>query len=367
MQPTQSSDVRNTPRPFATQCDMACVILRDRRPDASDGLATGRRRASKHMQLGFGCVNLGSASSGRSWRADARLVEFAVDEGVMLFDTADVYGSGASERVLGHALRRRRDEVVIATKAGYRFRPRSMAEQSARRVASRALAPLRRAGTSGGGVAGGAAYAAQDFSPPAVRAAVEGSLRRLRTSHIDLLQLHGPREVMPAVFEELHDLVTAGKVRRFGIGAESVEAARDWIGVSGTAVVQLPFGVLDPQAAETALPDAASRSVEVWARGVLGGGLLAAAVRDPTSVRDDPKWPLVEGLCDLAARSGIDVFRLATGYVRSFADVSAMLLGISSPAHLRRDVELLTAPPIDADVLAALRQLLAEHRDASDG
>ena len=319
------------------------------------------------MQLGFGCVNLGSASSGRSWRVDARLVELAVDEGVTLFDTADVYGSGASERVLGHALRRRRDEVVIATKAGYGFRPRSMAEQSARRVASRALAALRGAGTSVGDAAGGGSYATQDFSPPAVRAAVEGSLRRLRTSHVDLLQLHGPRKVLPDVFEQLHDLVTAGKVRRFGVGAESVEAARNWIGVSGTAVVQLPFGVLDPQAAETALPDAARHSVEVWARGVLGGGLLAAAVRDPSSVRDDPKWALIKGLSDLAARSGIDVFRLATGYVRSFADVSTMLVGISSPAHLRRDVELLTGPPLDADVIAALRQLLAEHQGASDG
>jgi aryl-alcohol dehydrogenase-like predicted oxidoreductase len=322
------------------------------------------------MRLGFGCVNLGSASSGRSWRDDVRLVELAVDEGVTLFDTADVYGSGASERILGHALRRRRADVVIATKAGYRFRPRTLAEQSARRTAVKVIGAVRRARAGDNGPALGASggsYADQDFTPATLRAAVDGSLQRLRTDHVDVLQLHGPKQVLPDLFQQLDDLVAAGKVRRFGVGAESVDAAQEWIGVRGAAVVQLPFGVLDPEAAQTALPDAARRSTEVWARGVLGGGLLAAAVRDPGAVAGDPKGPLIVRLRELAAGAGIDLFRLATGYVREFVDVSAMLIGIGSPVHLKRNLELLAAPPLDAELIAALDAVLAEHRMTGHG
>ena len=97
------------------------------------------------MTLGFGCVNLGSASSGRSTRDDVRLVREAVDLGVRRFDTADVYGSGASERTLGRALATRRDEVFVATKGGYVFRERTGAEQAARRIVGAARA-RRRAG-----------------------------------------------------------------------------------------------------------------------------------------------------------------------------------------------------------------------------
>jgi aryl-alcohol dehydrogenase-like predicted oxidoreductase len=322
------------------------------------------------MRLGFGCVNLGSASSGRSWRADVRLVELAVDEGVTLFDTANVYGSGTSERILGHALRHRRADVIIATKAGYRFRPRTLVEQSARRVAAKVLGAVRRARSDGSGPgvgASGGSYAEQDFTAASLRTAVDGSLRRLRTEYVDVWQLHGPDHVMPDLFEQLDDLISAGKVRRFGVGAESVGAAQAWIGVRGAAVVQLPFGVLDPEAAETALPEAARTATEVWARGVLGGGLLAAAARDPAAVADDPKGPLIERLRELAASAGIDLFRLATGYVRGFAEVSTMLVGIGSPTHLHRNLELVAAPPLDADLLAALEAVLAEHRTTGHG
>ena len=73
------------------------------------------------QRLGFGCVRLGSASGDSSWRSDVQLVRAAVDAGVTLFDTADAYGHGASERILGKALRARREDVQIATKVGYRF------------------------------------------------------------------------------------------------------------------------------------------------------------------------------------------------------------------------------------------------------
>ena len=94
-------------------------------------------------QLGLGCVSLGSGA-GRREADDVRLVHAAIDLGVTVFDTADAYGGGASEHVLGRAIKRRRDEVVIATKGGFVFRDRHPAEQWARRWSKPVVQRARR-------------------------------------------------------------------------------------------------------------------------------------------------------------------------------------------------------------------------------
>jgi aryl-alcohol dehydrogenase-like predicted oxidoreductase len=306
------------------------------------------------MILGFGGVNLGSARAGRSTRHDVRLVHEALDLGVTVFDTADAYGSGASERILGRALRGRRDGVRLATKGGYVFRERTAAEQTARRLAGAARRRLPQRRDGGGGQHGGDAYRERDLSPRHLRYAVEGSLRRLRTDHVDLYQLHGPPAVQPNLFDELDGLRASGKVGAFGIGAESVRAAIEWLAVPAVACVQIPFGVLDPDAAESLFPLLDERPVEVWARGVLGGGLLALAARDPASAANDPKAALVAALTGVAADAGVGVDELAITFARSFPEVSVILVGVSSSAHLRRNVEVMTAPPLADDVRQAV-------------
>ncbi|MGH8970002.1 MAG: aldo/keto reductase, partial [Actinomycetes bacterium] len=115
--------------------------------------------------VGLGCNNLGGRIDADASRA---VVGAALDAGITLFDTADVYGEdGGSEKVLGQLLHGHRDEVVLATKFGYR--PQDL------------YGPVA-------GAKGGRAY---------VRRAVEASLRRLRTDHIDLYQLHSPDPVTP--------------------------------------------------------------------------------------------------------------------------------------------------------------------------
>jgi 1-deoxyxylulose-5-phosphate synthase len=311
------------------------------------------------MRLGLGCVGLGSAS-GAGWRHDVRLVEDAVDRGVTVFDTADAYGGGMSERVLGRALRHRRADVVLATKAGYRFRERSLGEQSMRRAAAPVLARVRR--PSGGSATefsgrrpeGG--YRDQDFSPPYLRQAVEASLRRLGTDYVDVLQLHGPARICPSLIDDLRDLTDAGKVRKIGVGAESVAVAAAVVATPGVEVVQLPFGVLDPEAAEAVFPIAGSE-VEIWARGVLGGGLLKAAFEGP-AVRADPKWPRLSALLGLSRREGLAIDELAVGFVRAHGEVSTLLLGMTRREHLRRNLELMESPPLDAGLVAEIWNLV---------
>jgi len=287
-----------------------------------------------------------------------RLVRDAVEQGVVVFDTADAYGAGASERLLGDALRGRRSQVTIATKGGYVFRPRSRVEQRTRRAVRSVTARRRGPRTA---VAGGGAYGPQDFSPANLRRRLDDSLRRLRTDHVDVYQLHGPHEVLPQLLEELSDLVAVGKVLRLGVGTERVADAAGWVDVAGLDSLQLPFGVLDPEAAEQVFPTARARSVDVWARGVLGGGLLAGFERGDPSMAEEPKRPLIAALRDLAAEVGVDLYQLAVGFVRAHPDVSTVLVGIGSQEHLRRNVALMRQPVLDEDVVARIRALGA-HR-----
>lgn len=313
------------------------------------------------MQIGMGCVNVGSASGVSTTAGDVRLVQEAIDLGVAVFDTADVYGGGASERILGRAVRGRRADVVIATKAGYVFRERSGLERRLRAVAAPVARRVRRAGGEAGQRApGGTSYASQDFSPSSLRAAIDASLRRLDTDYLDVVQLHGPHERLPDLLASLSDVVTSGKVRRLGVGAESIADAEQWSTVTGLDVLQVPFGVLDPGAAGV-LAAVAERGVEGWARGVLGGGLLAAAMAGDPDVRGDPKWPVIADLQRVAKEAGTDLVRLAMGYVRANAAVHTVLVGTSSPEHLRRNVGLFESAQLDAETSAAVAATLDRH------
>ena len=318
------------------------------------------------MRLGFGCVNLGSASSGRSWRADVRLVEPPSTRASRCStpptSTAAAPASGSSAAPCA----RRRAEVVIATKGGYRFRPRTLAEQSAPHVAAaKAIAGRPPRPTP--------AAAARPSARRAARTPSRTSRRRPATppSRQPAPPAHRPHRRLPAarsrrrhagsVRASSQDLVTAGKVRRFGVGAESVDAARSWLAVRGRRRRAAPVrrarsgGRRRPRS-----PRRPERSAEVWARGVLGGGLLAAAVARSGRRRRRSEGPAHRAAATSSPPAhGIDLFRLAIGYVRAFPEVSTMLVGISSPTHLHRNLELMAAPPLDADVLAELDAVLA--------
>jgi aryl-alcohol dehydrogenase-like predicted oxidoreductase len=320
------------------------------------------------MLIGLGCVNLGSASRSQTLRSQVRLVHAAFDAGITLFDTANAYGAGSSEFVLGRALRDRRDSATIATKVGYVFRERRPIERRLLPLAARLKALRRRGGSGAPANSGGpsSSYAQQDFSPASLRAAVDGSLRRLATDRLDVVQLHGPHETLPDALETLQDLVRAGKVRRVGVGAESVDDARRWLDVERLDVLQLPFGVLDPAGADV-LDALSDRPTAAWVRGVLGGGVLAAAAKSDPMAQRDAKWPLIQELLDIARTSGTDVLGLATGFVRSNPNVDTVLLGMSTVNHVQRNLALFDAPPLAPETLDATNAALRRHLSQLEG
>src|ERR1700730_8117510 len=131
-------------------------------------------KADAASPFGLGCVNLGSVGG----REGVRLVHQALGLGVRFFDTADAYGAGASERVIGGALRGRRDQAFVATKAGYVFRERTAPEHAARRLAGpivRRVDRSTRPRSATSPTAGSPVYASQDSASRPLRTALDAS------------------------------------------------------------------------------------------------------------------------------------------------------------------------------------------------
>jgi aryl-alcohol dehydrogenase-like predicted oxidoreductase len=174
-----------------------------------------------------------------------RALRRAIDLGVTFFDTADVYGTGHSERVLGRALRGRRDEVVVATKFGYRY------DEARREVA----------GT--------------DVSPGYIRAACAASLRRLGTDHIDLYQLH-PWSVPAAEADDalaaLEELRREGTIRAYGWSTGDPGNARRLAGHAHGTAIQHPINLLSDAPEILALCD--EHDLASVCNGPLAMGLL---------------------------------------------------------------------------------------------
>jgi len=237
-------------------------------------------------RLGFGCSTIASLAT-RHTPAEVRATLLAaVDQGVNFFDTADVYGQGDSERLLGHVLASRREKLVVCTKVGMRL---SQSQQVIRLVKP-VLNPLLRRWRSGRARSTELRRASerQCFEPAYLRGRVEASLKRLRVERIDLLLLHSPpAEVAERddVLALLHELRDSGKVRWFGVSAAQLSDAPRWAKWAGLSCLQLP---LTPEAdafsGATRLPsdvhallsELRARNIGVIAREVFGGGTLAS-------------------------------------------------------------------------------------------
>jgi aryl-alcohol dehydrogenase-like predicted oxidoreductase len=276
------------------------------------------------------------------------IVHQALDAGVNLVDTADVYAAGETEEIVGRAIAKRRDEVVVATKF---WNP--MGERPNERGASRKW----------------------------IVQACEASLRRLRTDRIDLYQIHRPD---PDVgFDDLIDaldhLVRAGKVLHVGTSTWPAElivegqwaAARRQAARFTTEQPAYSIFVRDPERA--VLPTCARHSLGVLVWAPLNGGWLTGKYRRdrPTPFGSrldyaaehmagptDAKYDAVERLDAIAADAGLPLAHLALAWVLEHPAVTSLLLGPKTPAQL---AELLPAATVrlDREVLDAIDAVVA--------
>ena len=265
-------------------------------------------------------VGLGTNNFG--WRLDepasAAVVRAALDAGVTLIDTADIYGGTESEAFIGRALGARRDEAVLATKFGKRGRP---------------------------DLAGGA-------TPGYVRASVEGSLVRLRTDRIDLYQLHEPRPETPIAdtLGALTELVEQGKVREIGCSNLSGDQLRE---AAGFACVQNELNVLEPNDVDDGLAAAGALGIAYLPYYPLANGLLTGKYRRGEAVPvgsrldvwyDDAEreealadvaFDRIEALEAFAVDRDRSLLELAFGWLLAQAPVASVIAGATSPGQVR--------------------------------
>src|SRR5438309_8715786 len=201
-------------------------------------------------------VGLGTNNFGRrcDYEQTLAVIDAALDEGVTLFDTADIYGQGRSEEYIGRALEGRRDRVVIATKFGSEMDER----------------PEERRG-----------------NPDYIQWAVEGSLRRLRTDVIDVYQMHEPDPVTPIeeTLGALNDLVHDGKVRWIGssnFSSEQIEAAEEisrGAGFHRFVSAQNHYSLVEREAEDEVLPTCEKLGIGFLPYFPLASGLLTGKYR----------------------------------------------------------------------------------------
>ena len=208
--------------------------------------------------LGFGCMGLSSGFGPATDRQQAvALIRAAVERGVTFFDTAEVYGPWANEEVVGEALEPFREQVVIATKFGWDIDQRT--------------------GEHRGGV---------NSRPEQIRQSVEGSLRRLRTDHIDLSYQHrvDPNVPMEDVAGAVRDLIAEGKVKHFGLSEAGVQNIRRADAVQPVAALQSEYSLWWREPEQEILPMLEELGIGFVPFSPLGKGFLTGKIDETTSL-----------------------------------------------------------------------------------
>jgi aryl-alcohol dehydrogenase-like predicted oxidoreductase len=298
--------------------------------------------------VGIGCKNFGRKLDADGTRA---VVDAAVDAGITLFDTADIYGTphGSSEELLGAALKGRRDEVVLATKFGMDMEGMNGADHGAR---------------------GSRRYIVR---------ALEASLRRLDTDHIDLYQMHEPDPFTPVdeTLAALDDLVHAGKVRYLGnsnfAGWQIADAAwtAETRGRTPFVSAQNRYSLLHREVEREVVPACERFGLGLLPFFPLDSGLLTGKYRRGEAAAAGTRmaqeryrswlsaapWDTIENLQRYAAERGRSLLDLAIGALAARPAVTSVIAGATTPEQVRANAHAGSWLPT-ADDLAAMDAIL---------
>jgi aryl-alcohol dehydrogenase-like predicted oxidoreductase len=276
-----------------------------------------------------------------------RAIQRAVDLGITLFDTADEYGCGQSERLLGKALRGKRHQVVIASKFGYRF------DEASRTITG------------------------SDASPAYIRQACEASLRRLNTSYIDLYQLHlrdYPLEAAGEVLQTLEELVAEGKIRYYGWSTDDPARASLFAQGKHCAAVQHRLNVLIDAPAMLAVcdqHDLASINRIPLLMGVLSGKFTPRTQLPEEDIRseyfkhqqfnDDLKR--VEALKDTLTACGHTLPQAALAWILARHPRTIPIPGFRTTRQVEENARTLELGPLSQEQMQRIEEILGRHPD----
>jgi aryl-alcohol dehydrogenase-like predicted oxidoreductase len=317
----------------------------------------------QYRQLGatgwdVSAVSFGAWAIGGSWgevddNESLAALQRAVDLGVNVFDTADVYGDGRSEQLLARLYREADMDLHVATKAGRRLDP----------------------------------HRAEGYTRENLTAFVDRSLSNLDRPALDLLQLHcPPTEVYyrPEVFEALDDLVAAGKIRHYGVSVEKVEEGLKAIEYPNVDTVQIIFNMFRQRPAERFFDAAQEHDVGIIARVPLASGLLTGKfTADTTFSPDDHRrfnrhgeaFDRGETFAGVEFERGLRAVReletvcpddmtmaqFALRWILMFDAVSCAIPGGKRPEQVEENVRAADLPPLSDDTMDAVRDIYDRH------
>lgn len=299
-------------------------------------------------------ISFGAWAIGNEWGAvddkeSLAALHKALDVGINFFDTADVYGDGRSEKLLARLRKERSEPFHVATKAGRRLRPHE---------------------------AGG-------YNRSNLTGFVERSLQNLGVGTLDLLQLHCPPTTvyyMPEVFGVLDDLVSAGKLRYYGVSVEKVEEALKAIEYPGVQSVQIIFNMFRQRPSELFFKEAERRKVGILARLPLSSGMLTGKFTAGSSFsKDDHRafnrqgaafdrgetfsgvdyesgLKAVEALKALVP-SGATLAQLALRWILMFPAVTCAIPGAKRPSQVEDNAAAANLPPLSKEAMGRIKEV----------
>jgi aryl-alcohol dehydrogenase-like predicted oxidoreductase len=298
-------------------------------------------------EVGLGCWQFGGDWGAVTDEEALATLQAAHESGVTFFDTADVYGSGRSEEIIGRFLRETRPGVFVATKLGRRGDPGW---------------PL-------------------NFTRETMRAHTEDSLRRLGVEALDLTQLHCvPTEALRRgeVFDNLRALQAAGKIRHWGASVESMDEAHLCLAQDGLTSLQIIFNLFRQKPIADLFAAARAKGVALIVRLPLASGLLTGKFTEETKFapqdhrnynRDGQAFNVGETFAGLPFHKGVELAdalkplvpagltltEMALRWCLDFDAVSVLIPGAKDPAQARANARVSDLPPLPAELHARLR------------
>jgi aryl-alcohol dehydrogenase-like predicted oxidoreductase len=307
------------------------------------------RTGYKVSEVSFGAWAIGGTWGPVDDSESLAALNKAIDLGVNFIDTADVYGDGHSEQLIAQVLKTRREEVIVATKAGRRLDP----------------------------------HVADGYNAANLTSFIERSLKNLDTDCLDLVQLHcPPTEVFyrPEVFAALDDLVKAGKIRYYGVSVEKVEEALKAIEYPNVQTVQIIFNMFRHRPSELFFREAKARHVGILARVPLASGMLTGKMtRQTTFAADDHRnfnrygesFDRGETFSGVDYETGLDAVeelkalvpggatmaQFALRWILMFDAVSCVIPGAKRPSQAEDNVRAADLPPLSEATMAKVRDV----------
>ena len=300
--------------------------------------------------IALGCWQFagGDMWAGQDEDENIKTVHAAMDLGINLFDTAEGYGAGKSEEVLGRALKGRREEVYIATKAS------------------------------------GPTFEARELS-----AACENSLKRLQTDYIDLYQLHWPRPEMvagEALFEGVNQLIQSGKIRHFSVCNFGVGDLRKVLPAGAVATNQLNYSLLWRGIEQEIVPTCRENNIGIFTYSSLVHGLLSgkyttldefpesrartlhfsknrSGVRHGQDGHEELTARTISEIRRICDEGGISMVEAAFGWVMHQPQVTSVLAGAGKPEQLKQNAAIADIA-FPGDFLRALTEATTPLADA---